>query len=225
MDSADFPSSAKRQTFKGFRVSLISGRGAGCISPMSTVWAFSLLLISYRHNGNGFSSRTALLVFLTAGTRICDKGAPLKLGTAGRNYGKHLIVLTGCPSDSSPGAPIYPFIPLVRKTCEGLPTPEKPFPLAIFYESVGKREFWIGEINIISSSPELEIPEIPAQSAVGRGGEIWRMTETSHKYFYSPVRISAEEAVFENFKAELLRLDRKKMPNLLTRPGFCANLY
>ena len=32
-------------------------------------------------------------------------------------------------------------IPLVRKTYEGLPTPEKPFPMAIFYKTVGKREF------------------------------------------------------------------------------------
>ena len=78
LDSVDFPSSVKRQTFEGFRVSLASGRWAGCISPMSTVWAFSLPLATHRHNGYGFSSRTAFLVFLAAETRIGDKGAPLK---------------------------------------------------------------------------------------------------------------------------------------------------
>ena len=148
LDSVDFPSYAERQTFEGFRVSLASGRGAGCISPISTVWAFSLLLASHRHNRYGFSSRTAFLVFLAAGTRIGDKGALLKLGTASISRGKHMAFIRGCPSDSSPGAPTYPFIPLARKTVERLPTPEKPYLVAISYKLVGKREFWIGEINV-----------------------------------------------------------------------------
>ena len=183
MDSAGFPSPAKRQTLEGFRASLASGRWAKCISPISTVWAFSLLLISYCHNGNGFSSRTALLVFLTAGTRICDKGAPLKTRDSRYSLWKHIVIQSGCPSDSSPGAPIYPFIPLARKTGEGLPTPEKPFPLAIFYRPVGKREFWIGEINIIRPSPELEMLEIPVWSGVGKRRKLCWTIEIFHKYF------------------------------------------
>ena len=143
-----FPPLPKGRHLRDFVYPLPSRRGVRCISPISTVWAFSLPLASHRHNRYGFSSRTAFLIFLAAGTRIGDKGAPLKLGTASISCGKQMAFIRGCPSDSSPSAPTYPFIPLARKTVERLPTPEKPYLVAISYKLVGKREFWIGEINV-----------------------------------------------------------------------------
>ena len=74
------------------------------------------------------------------------------------------------------------FMPLARKTYEGLPTPEKQF-LPRYLHAVRKAEFELGGINHICPTPELGALEILSEFSSGSIGENVLKKLDSHKNF------------------------------------------